>query len=224
MAITSRVRPLQSVLFIVGLISALLFIAEVGHDSVVARVILKSVPLLCLIVWVRLIARDRYANLILAGLIFSLTGDVLLEISDDLFVPGLIAFLIGHVWYIAAFVSVTRELKLPRALPFAAWVILAYLMLMPNLGSMAVPVAAYVIVIGSMMWRSGATVTNPVLRWQWLALIGALLFGLSDTLLAFKKFSGVTVGPHFTVIVLYWLGQSGLALSVKRGDATDRAG
>ncbi len=181
-----------------------------------ARVILKSVPLLCLIVWARLTTRDRYATLILAGLIFSLAGDVLLEISDDLFVPGLIAFLIGHVWYIAAFVSATRELKLPRLLPFAVWVVLAYLLLLPNLNDMAVPVAAYVIVIGSMMWRSSVVIDRPVQAWQWFALIGAILFGLSDTLLAFKKFSGVTVGPTFTVIGLYWLGQLGLTLSVKR--------
>ena len=199
-----------------GVIAALLFIADVGKDSVVARVILKSVPLLCLIVWVRWAAHDHYATFILAGLIFSLAGDVLLEISDDLFVPGLIAFLIGHVGYIAAFLAVTRELKLPRALPFAAWVVFAYLLLLPNLGSMVIPVAAYVIVIGTMMWRASATATSPVLHWQWFALIGAILFGLSDTLLAFKKFSGVTLGPSFSIIVLYWLGQLGLALSVKR--------
>jgi uncharacterized membrane protein YhhN len=215
MAITSRTRPLQFALLAVGLVTALLFIAEVGRDSVVVRVILKSAPLLCLIAWVRLTARDRYATLILAGLIFSFAGDVLLEISADLFMPGLIAFLIGHVWYIAAFVSATRELKLLHGLPFAGWVVLAYLLL-PNLGSMAVPVAAYVIVIGTMMWRSSAMVDSPARRWQWWALIGAILFGLSDTLLAFKKFSGLTLGPSFTIIVLYWLGQLGIALSVKR--------
>lgn len=216
MATTARSRLLQYGLLVIGLSAALLFIAEVGKDQVALRVILKGVPLLCLIAWVRLTARDCYATLILAGLIFSLAGDILLEISDDLFVPGLIAFLIGHVGYIAAFWAATRQLKWPRVLPFAAWVSLAYLLLLPNLKDMAAPVAAYVIVIGTMMWRSSATVDRPVLRWQWFALIGVIFFGLSDTLLAFKKFSGVTIGPHFTVIVLYWLGQLGIALSVKR--------
>lgn len=205
----------RGVLFI-GLISALLYIADAGKSSVVLSVILKSVPLLGLMVWVRLTARDRYANLILSGLLFSLAGDVLLEISADLFVPGLIAFLIGHIWYSVAFLSITRELNWPRLLPFAAWVMLAYLLLLPNLKDMAVPVAAYVIVIGAMMWRSATVLTQPVLRWQWLALIGALLFGLSDTLLAFKKFNGLIIGPSFTIMTLYWLGQLGLALSVKR--------
>lgn len=201
---------------IIGLISALLYIAGAGKSSVVLSVILKSVPLLGLMVWVRLTARDRYAALILIGLLFSLVGDVLLEISADLFVPGLIAFLIGHIWYSVAFLSITRELNWPRLLPFAAWVMLAYLLLLPNLKGMAMPVAAYVIVIGAMMWRSATVLTQPVLRWQWLALIGALLFGLSDTLLAFKKFNGLIIGPSFTIMTLYWLGQLGLALSVKR--------
>jgi len=212
----SRSTWVSRILLIIGLISALLYIAEVGQALVGVRVILKSVPLLCLMVWVRLTARDRYANLILAGLIFSLVGDILLEISADLFVPGLIAFLLGHVWYIVAFLSVTRELKWSRLLPFAAWVILTYLLLFPNLKGMAVPVAAYVIVIGAMMWRSSATIAGPVLRWQWLALSGAILFGVSDTLLAFKKFDGITVGPSFTIMVLYWLGQVGLTFSVAR--------
>jgi len=128
------------------------------------------------------------------------------------------------VWYIAAFLSVTRELKWPRALPFGAWVVLAYLVLLPDLKDMAAPVAAYVIVIAVMMWRSSVTVTSPPMRWQWLALIGAILFGLSDTLLALKKFSQIAIGPHYTVIVMYWLGQLGLALSVKRGGAADKNG
>jgi len=208
----------SSVLLIIGLIAAALFIADVGRTVVSLRVSLKSIPLVCLIAWVLLTARDRYASLILAGLIFSLAGDVLLEISDDLFVPGLIAFLVGHLCYIGAFVSAVRDLKWLRVVPFVVWVIIAYMILLPNLKDMAVPVAAYVIVIGAMMWRASARVgaggqTSPD---QWAALIGAILFGLSDTLLALNKFNAWSIGPSFTVIVLYWLGQLGIALSVKR--------
>ena len=204
---------------IISLMAALLFIAEVGRDSVTARVILKTLPVFGLIGWALSAAHDRYARLIVAGLFFCLIGDELLEIGDDLFVPGLIAFLIGHVWYIAAFLSITRAWKWPRLLPFAAWVVAAYLGLLPNLQDMTLPVAAYVVVIGAMMWRASAMLEDPAARWQWLALSGALLFGLSDTLLAFKKFNGLVIGPSFTVIVLYWLGQLGLAFSVRRGPA-----
>jgi len=208
----------SSVLLIIGLIAAALFIADVGRTVVSLRVSLKSIPLVCLIAWVLLTARDRYASLILAGLIFSLAGDVLLEISDDLFVPGLIAFLVGHLCYIGAFVSAVRDLKWLRVVPFVVWVIIAYMILLPNLKDMAVPVAAYVIVIGAMMWRASACVGagGRISLDQLAALIGAILFGLSDTLLALNKFNALSIGPSFTVIVLYWLGQLGIALSVKR--------
>ena len=212
----TRSVTLTRALFIIGLIAAILFIAEIGHESMGLRVILKSTPLLSLIAWVLMTVRDRYALLIVIGLIFSLAGDILLEISDDLFVPGLIAFLLGHVWYIAAFLSVTRQARWWRALPFIVWVGLAYLILLPNLKGMAMPVAAYVVIIGAMMWRASATADSPILRWQWLALIGAILFGLSDTLLALKKFNSVVIGPTFIVIVLYWLGQLGIGLSTPR--------
>ncbi len=210
-------------LLIIGLIAAVLFIADVGKDVVWVRVILKSIPLVCLIGWVLAVTHDRYAMLVLAGLIFCLAGDMLLEISDDLFVPGLLAFLIGHVWYITAFLTVTRALKPIRLLIFAVWVIAAYLILLPNLKDMTLPVAAYVIVIGAMMWRASARVgaegrSTPD---QWAALIGAILFGLSDTLLALNKFNAVLIGPSFTVIVLYWLGQSGIAASVARRDSVN---
>jgi uncharacterized membrane protein YhhN len=211
-------------LLIIGVVSAVLYLAEVGQGSVTLRVILKTLPLFSLMGWVLGAARERYATLILAGLFCSLIGDELLEIGDDLFIPGLIAFLIGHVWYIAAFLSVTRESRWRRAVPFAAWVILAYLTLLPDLKDMAAPVAAYVLVIGSMMWRASAVVDRPAQRWQWLALAGAILFGLSDTLLALKKFNGVVIGPPFTVMGLYWLGQLGLALSVARSRATHKNG
>src|SRR4029077_17910759 len=38
-----------------------------------------------------------------AALVFSLAGDVLLMLPQDLFVPGLAAFLVGHVCYVIGF-------------------------------------------------------------------------------------------------------------------------
>ncbi len=212
----------SSVLLIIGWVAALLFIVGVGKETLGLRVILKALPVTCLAVWVLITARDRYASFILAGLIFSLAGDVLLEISDDLFVPGLVAFLIGHVCYIAAFASATRRLRPIRLLIFAAWGSIAYVILLPNLGGMALPVAAYVIVICAMMWRASARVgeSAPLRNDQWAAAIGAILFGLSDTLLALDRFNALLIGPTFTAIVLYWLGQFGIAWSVKREAAS----
>ena len=206
-------------LLVIGLLGAAGVFAGLGLGLHWLRLLTKPIPVLCLMIWLRSTARDRYATLILAGLAFSLVGDVVLEASDSLFVVGLLAFLVAHLWYIAAFLSVTRRLDLLRALPFAAWGIGAYLVLQPNLGDMAAPVGAYVVVICSMMWRASARVgeggvTRPD---QWAALIGAILFALSDTLIALNRFNAPIAGARYVIIGLYCLGQSGITLSAKRG-------
>ena len=50
----------------------------------------------------------RYRRWILAGIACSLLGDVLLMLPGDLFVPGLVAFLCGHLCFIAAFLGDSR--------------------------------------------------------------------------------------------------------------------
>jgi uncharacterized membrane protein YhhN len=63
-----------------------------------------------------------------------------------------------------------------------------------------------------MMWRAAA-------RWgdhpgATAALLGAILFGLSDTLIAIDRFRAPIPGaPAFAIIVLYWAGQAGIAAS-----------
>ncbi|MFN8594651.1 MAG: hypothetical protein U0559_00485 [Anaerolineae bacterium] len=61
----ARSVTLTRTLFIIGLIAAILFIAEIGKESIGLRVILNA--LLCLIAWVLFTVRDRYAVLIVAS-------------------------------------------------------------------------------------------------------------------------------------------------------------
>ena len=197
-----------------GAIGAALFIVGLWQDVFGLRLITKPIPIVCMMIGLRLTARDRYATRILIGLVFSLIGDLLLEASPDLFVPGLLAFLLAQVWYIAAFLGATRALKLWRLLPFAGWGIIVYAILLPNLGGMALPVGAYVIVICVMMWRASALEGGGTAARA--ALIGAVLFALSDTLIALNKFGAPIEGAHYWIIILYWLGQLGITLSARR--------
>ena len=201
----------------VGLSSAVAFVALSGSNLLWLRLVTKAVPIASLMIWLLITSRDRYATLILAGLAFSLVGDVVLEASDDLFVLGLVAFLIAHLWYIAAFLSDTRALKLWWAVPFAVWLIVVYLILLPNLHDMAVPVSAYVVVIGAMMWRASARLGQggAMRPDQWAGAIGAVLFGVSDMLIALNRFNEPIAGAGFLIIGLYWLGQLGITLSAR---------
>jgi uncharacterized membrane protein YhhN len=78
-----------------------------------------------------------------------------------------------------------------------------------------VPVTVYVVVVCSMMWRAAARVGSP--RTPALAaavgLAGAVAFGASDTLIAFDRFSAPVPGAAWPIMILYWLGQCGIAAS-----------
>jgi alkenylglycerophosphocholine/alkenylglycerophosphoethanolamine hydrolase len=176
------------------------------------RLVAKPIPALALAVLTA--RRDRYARAIAAGLTLSAAGDVLLELPGR-FVPGLVAFLGAHVAYTVAFLADERRLRLARAVPFAAWLIAAGRWLWPGLGDMALPVVVYMLAIGTMMWRAAARVgpSDAAGLGARAALAGAVLFGLSETLIAIERFRAPFPGAPYAIILLYWAGQAGIAAS-----------
>ncbi|MGQ5522557.1 lysoplasmalogenase [Chitinimonas sp. PSY-7] len=175
----------------------------------------KAIPVACMIFWLQG-QTGRYAGLIRIGLVFSLCGDMLLEVSPDFFIWGLLAFLCAHLAYVVAFVGASRRLALVWLIPILLWVGTAYVLLYPHLGELAIPVAVYVSVIGAMLWRALALCVKADSSWQWAAALGALFFGISDTILAFNRFHTPWDGANLAVILAYWAGQYGIARSVFR--------
>jgi uncharacterized membrane protein YhhN len=194
----------------VALLAAAGYVIGLWQDWPALRLATKPVPVLCLLVWVLSQARDRYGRLIVAGLAASALGDVLLEFPG-LFVAGLAAFLLAHLAYIAAFSTRTKRLAIFLALPFLAWLGVVYAKMRPGLGGMAAPVTVYVLAIGAMMWRAAAMGVTGAAR---PAVIGAVLFGLSDTLIGLDRFHAPIPGVRYPIILLYWAGQCGIALSM----------
>jgi uncharacterized membrane protein YhhN len=206
-------RPSGPTLAGIGIATALLFFAGLARDVPALRLATKPLPALVLAAWVLLRCRDPLGWLTAAGLALSALGDGLLE--KDAFLPGLFAFLGAHLAYIAAFLSVDRRPAPGRAVPFFAWGTGALLLLRPGLGPMAAPVAVYVAVVCSMMWRAAARVGapgTPALAAA-LGLTGAVAFGASDTLIAFDRFAAPIPGAAWPIMLLYWLGQCGIAAS-----------
>lgn len=199
-------------LSLLATVSALAYLAGLWRDWPALRLITKPIPILCLLLWVLSGARDRYARFIAAGLAFSMAGDVMLEFPR-LFVAGLGAFLCAHISYTGAFLADSRQLRPLRALPFVAWLGLVYTKLRPGLGDITVPVTVYVAAIGIMMWRAAARVghSGRSRRDEWLALLGAILFGMSDTLIGLDRFHAPIPGVRYPIILLYWAGQLGIS-------------
>ncbi len=218
-------------LFGIATLAALTFAVGVAIDHHALRLAVKLLPVLAMIVWlVRSAPRDRERDLLVAGFVASLAGDAFLELDPaGLFVPGLVAFLIAHVFYVAAFTRSTPTLALARALPAYAYGAGVLALLAAHLGPMLVPVSVYTFVICTMLWRAAARVgaleprpdahPRALDRAAWLTLAGAASFAISDTMIAFGRFGGAYLDAdvrsstawRLGIMSLYWLGQWGIA-------------
>jgi uncharacterized membrane protein YhhN len=161
-------------------------------------------------------AASRYRAWIVAGLIASLAGDILLMLPQGLFVPGLIAFLVAHLCYITAFALDGAGLRASwiPALPVYAVASLVLVRLWPSLGAMRLLVLCYVAVISTMSWQA-------IARWQvrrtplaLYAAVGSLFFLASDSALAMRRFVAPFSGATLVVLATYYAAQFGIALSV----------
>lgn len=210
-------RRRHALLSQVGLLAAAIFFAAVVFDLHALRVAVKPIPVLCLIAWLMPLA-GRDVRLIALGLALSLVGDVCLELSPSLFVPGLVAFLLAHVAYVVAYVGRTRALHLARLVPVALYGLLAFRWLEPSLGAMKGPVVAYVVVICAMMWRAWAQIGEcpHAPRLAWAAALGATSFAISDTMVAYNRFVGSSLALKLALMVLYWGAQWAIAASAER--------
>ncbi len=159
--------------------------------------------------------RGFYAYCILAGLGFSVAGDVFLMLPSDLFVQGLISFLIAHLFYIAAFTQGTPlKFRSWSIAPFAVYGLLIYAVLFPHLGELKIPVLIYVVAILVMGWRA-------LERWRHVrnsaalfAFFGALLFILSDSVLALNRFREPFAAARLLTLLTYFSAQWLIARSI----------
>jgi len=155
-----------------------------------------------------------YKTLIIIGLIFCLGGDIFLMLPAKYFIMGLVSFLIGHIFYIAAFAT-DGGLELSWwLLPLIVYGGIIYRILHPHLGKMRGPVIAYLVVILTMAWQaltrwSGLQTTSAL-----LAAVGAMTFVVSDTALALDRFREKYHRARVIVLSTYWLAQWLIALSV----------
>jgi uncharacterized membrane protein YhhN len=146
---------------------------------------------------------------LLAALVFSLLGDVYLMLPANLFVAGLAAFLVGHLAYIDAFHATLgwRVLWSALVLGATAPVGLRIVGAAPGM-PLRVAVTLYMVVIG-VMTGSAIAAGLPI------AVAGALLFMLSDSMIAWNRFVSPFAGARLAIIVTYHVGQALLVYALR---------
>ncbi len=154
--------------------------------------------------------------ILLAGLLFTLAGDVLLmnDSVSNYFISGLACFLLAHICYIWLFLSIAPQafsslLKRPSYFIIVlVYALTLLVVLWPRLGDLRLPVAVYARVI-SVMLLAAIAVAHQLkgITGKWI-LSGAILFVISDSLLALNKFLQPFPYAGVLIMLTYCLAQA----------------
>ena len=151
------------------------------------------------------------SKLVTAGLSLSLLGDTALifqESNSLFFMAGLACFLFAHISYTWLNFNLVhddvRKFSISwKDLPFIVVGFAVFLLIKDGVGDLKIPVLSYIVVICIMgiMARQ---------RWQrsdkesfWLIMSGAILFMISDSILAINKFMEPLPSSGFWIMLTY---------------------
>ncbi len=172
-------------------------------------------PPLAMYVITQMASGAKGKRIILAAVFLSWLGDIFLiytQRNELYFLLGLGSFLLAHIAYILSFFTLRNPGKsqwilLLLAIPFgiyAAWLLNT---LMPSLGDMQVPVIVYGCVITVMgisaLLRFGKTFSYSF----WFVFIGAVLFIISDSLIAWNMFYKPVQMAGLLIMITYIIAQ-----------------
>ncbi|MBU45134.1 MAG: hypothetical protein CMN76_18125 [Spirochaetaceae bacterium] len=185
---------------------SIIYVILSPHTPYPGSILLKAIPIWLVAGHVFLTLKDLKGRLLFIGLMFGSAGDIALATDYSLsFMIGLGFFLIGHLFYIACF---SRQWKFQpvRLIPAGLVMILSIglsIALTPRLGGLTIPVYAYVFIITLMVIFAVFRGAPSPAVW-----IGAVLFLLSDAIIAVQKFMEIDV-PQESILIMasYYLAQ-----------------
>ena len=200
---------------IIILLLILLSIFAKQYEKQKFYIIAKPLTMLFIIALPLLEIREEYsvyAYLIMTGLIFSLLGDLYLLFPDRYFNNGLYSFLVAHILYIFAFNQNVNEYCFGITAPILLFIFIVIKILSPKLGGMKYPVLVYIIVISIMLYS--ALNMDKQMGGITFVSIGAILFTVSDTVLAFNKFNKKFRLAEPIILSTYFIAQLLFAMSI----------
>jgi len=207
-------RSLSTIYFAIGIIFISLETIGAKWPGLIAKALI--IPVLFLL-YFRLIKGqiNGFHRMIMSALVFSWLGDITLQLqekNDIFFMIGLSCFLLAQVMYLIAFFSTKGEnvlffIKIYLILPVILYGVFLLYILYDGLGDMKMPVTIYAVVILTML-TSALNREKKVNRQSYiLVLIGAILFVLSDSMIAIDKFGYPFVLSRVAIMTTYITAQ-----------------
>ena len=191
------------------------FLVLMAMDMVgIGRTVLKAIPVNTLMV---LVLRDMrgFARICLTGaLLGSVCGDILLDLSyANIFIFGLVAFLVAHLFYTVLFFRYAKSPDRFGKVTIAGLVLFSGVMIWIFRGiapALYGPVVFYILVIVTM--SIGALLVPGETR---LLFWGTIMFIASDVVLAINKFLITVPYGRIINISLYFIAQFIIIMSAR---------
>lgn len=197
----------SQIYFLPFLVTATFYLLFIAYIKLPIIVLLKPLPIICLMMSVYQAGlNNRLKKWLITALAFSACGDILLTLPLNFQLEaGLASFLAAHIIYIIALWEGTKgrwfQHKKQIILPLAIilYSIFMLTVLFPFLNDMSIAVIFYIAVI-SFMAMTAIQNNN-------LSAFGAVLFMISDTLVAFEAFVFNHSHYAFWVMITYYSAQ-----------------
>ena len=214
--------PIQIIAFILFfvILGVLLFIEVKDNEKGRYLCMIVLMPII-LLYYFSSVPLEQINWLIIIALLWGYAGDIFLMFDrEDFFIFGLGSFLMGHIFYIIAFLlSILNIMAFPiwGLLLFIPEVILLFFALQKIKGKMddmTIPTLVYIAVIGTM----GICTILRLAQFDGLGFLfvylGAMFFMLSDGLIAVNKFNEKIKHGEVIIKLTYGLAQFFIAQGI----------
>lgn len=193
-------------LLILGLLSGIGFIViDNLFENSIFHILLKPIPIFCITYYCFI----NKKFILSSGLLFGALGDILLTQNKEIFfIFGLVSFLIGHILYSVYFFmnsSFNKQGLFLSVITFALSIALSLYIVPAVEEKLKLPVIFYIVGISIMVIS-----TTFYKKFNYFSFLGAVLFLISDSLIAINKFITPIPFAHLWIMILYYLGQWGI--------------
>ncbi|XP_065910778.1 lysoplasmalogenase TMEM86A-like [Dysidea avara] len=184
------------------------------------KVILKIAPIVTLQFYVlvqlfygKATSSETHLLKLFVALLFSSIGDVLLvyQANTVCFLTGILAFSVQQMLYTSLFGAGYDRLT-PFGILVGIITLIIYLYLLPKMKEFLVlPAAVYCCLIGCMLWRA---LVRFQVKGDVIGVTGAVVFYISDSLLAVNKFRHQLFLAEQLIMTTYYTAQLCITISM----------